>query len=64
MQAISKLDIFGVDPVNKLHYGGTEKHKSFIGGLCTLFVVVNFTLILIATAIPIINKTNPTFQSK
>jgi len=63
-QYITKFDIFGADPVNKLHYGGKEKHKSFIGGLCTLLVILTFVSIFVSSAIPIFNKSYPKFKEK
>ena len=61
MKVIQKFDIFGVDPAEKLHYGGVEKHKSFIGGVCSLCVFALFIFVCVVTAIPIYNKERPTF---
>lgn len=55
-KAISNLDIFGVDPVSKLHYDNKEKHKSFIGGFCTICVIILFISIFLISGYPILKK--------
>ena len=53
---IKKLDVFGVKPVSRLHFGKEETHKSFIGGVCTILIILSFLTISIIQGLPIYEK--------
>ena len=61
---ITKLDIYAVKPVSKLHFGKDEKYQSFIGGLCTIFTIIAFGVIFLIQAHPIYYRKYPKYTYK
>ena len=61
---IKKLDVFGVKPVSRLHFGTEETHKSFIGGVCTILIILSFMSIAFIQAKPILQKRSPKITEK
>ena len=61
---IKKMDVFGVKPVSRLHFGKEETHKSLCGGLCTVIIILTFLGIAVIQGLPIYYKQNPTVITK
>ena len=53
---LKKIDIFGVQPVQRLHFNRDDKHQSALGGCFTIITIVLFLLILYDQGKPIFKK--------
>ena len=53
------IDRFGDSPASRLHFNGLEKHKSHVGGYCTLIMIISIITIIIIIAIPILTRNTP-----
>ena len=58
-----KIDIFGVQPVSRLHFANDDKHQSIIGGCFTIVTIVLFALIFYILADPIFKLKYPKFST-
>ena len=56
MHFIRSFDIFGIRPIERLHFNNNEQHKSMIGGMCSLLLFLVFFLIVLILGIPIYNR--------
>ena len=56
---ITSFDALSDQPAGRLHFDGKEDHKTILGGLCTIFVVILVILIILVSAMPIIKKEKP-----
>jgi hypothetical protein len=53
-----QMDMISDPPASKLHFGNDTKHKSVLGGICTLLCAVSFTVTAIYQAYNIIIMKN------
>ena len=53
------VDIFGDSPASRLHFNGLEKHQSYVGGYCTLLMIISIIAIIFAFALPIFIRKTP-----
>ena len=58
-QTILQADILADKPYRRFHFSGKEKHKSYIGAICSIIMVSSIIAIVIIFAIPIISKEYP-----
>ena len=59
MHYIKKLDIFPAKPLERLHFHNSEKHKSLIGGWCTILIAIAFIFVFLILGYPIYHKSYP-----
>ena len=57
-----KIDIFGVQPVSRLHFANDDKHQSIIGGCFTIVTIMLFIVFAYYKAVPIWNRSHPLFE--
>ena len=60
-EGLAKIDLFGVKPVERLHFARQEVHNSSVGGCCTIILAIAFIFILLVQGYPIYKRFNKTF---
>jgi hypothetical protein len=53
------LDLLADMPVQRLHFDGLEKHKSYVGAICSICMIVIFIIVAAVKMLPVIYSTRP-----
>ena len=53
---LKRIDIFGVQPVQRLHFDDEDKHKSVLGGCCTIVALVTLVTFVAIQSKPILER--------
>ena len=58
-EGVLSLDLFADYPVLRIHFDDKTKHQSYLGGICTLLMILIVILITVILAIPILRMDKP-----
>ena len=56
-----QIDIFPYNPIEMLNFDRKRQNKSFLGGICTCWIIIAMISIFLYSLIPIYKKENINF---
>ena len=61
---LTALDLFEVNPIDRLKFNSKGGHKTVVGGICTLFMLFVFLVVSYVFSLPIFDKDYVQFFTK